>query len=216
MIPDSASGVSMQRSGPNSFCRSSVARNTPPNRPTSSPSTTTRGSRRISTLNASLMAWTRFISGMRGVSWACGLPYSVPAGKSRRRNFAAPALGGRHARGAQLVADMADGLDHRAAGAQLGAQAADVDVDGPRAARVTISPHPGQELLAAEHAARAFGQELEQLELLAGQLQRAAAIGRFDRHRVDHQIPDLDAAGGAERRHPPIELPDARIELGRH
>src|SRR4051812_44948562 len=65
MIPDSASGVSTQRSGPNSSCRPLVARNTPPNRPTSSPRTTTRGSRRISKRRASLTAWMMFISGMR-------------------------------------------------------------------------------------------------------------------------------------------------------
>src|SRR6185369_13963984 len=65
MIPDSASGVSTQRSGPNSSCRPLVARNTPPKRPTSSPRTTTRASRRISKRRASLTAWMMFISGMR-------------------------------------------------------------------------------------------------------------------------------------------------------
>src|SRR4051794_29850704 len=37
MIPDSASGVSMTRSSPKSFCRPSVTRKTPPSLPTSSP-----------------------------------------------------------------------------------------------------------------------------------------------------------------------------------
>src|SRR5690554_4677609 len=58
MMADSASGVSMTRSGPNSSINPSVARNTPPLTPTSSPSTTTRSSRRISTRNASVTAWT--------------------------------------------------------------------------------------------------------------------------------------------------------------
>ena len=56
----------MHRSAPNSSCRPVVARNTPPNRPTSSPSTTTRGSRRISNRSASFTAWMMFISGMLG------------------------------------------------------------------------------------------------------------------------------------------------------
>ena len=40
MMPPSASGVSITRSGPNSSYRPAVARKTPPNLPTSSPSTT--------------------------------------------------------------------------------------------------------------------------------------------------------------------------------
>src|SRR5207245_6484698 len=56
---DSASGVSMTRSGPKRACRPSVARKTPPLRPTSSPRTQTRGSRSISSARASRTAWTR-------------------------------------------------------------------------------------------------------------------------------------------------------------
>ena len=63
-MPFSASGVSMQRSGPNASCNPTVARKTPPKRPTSSPSTTTRLSRRISTRRQSFTAWMMFISGM--------------------------------------------------------------------------------------------------------------------------------------------------------
>src|SRR5450631_3668013 len=43
-MPDSASGVSMIRSSPKSFCRFSVTRNTPPSLPMSSPMMTTLGS----------------------------------------------------------------------------------------------------------------------------------------------------------------------------
>ena len=57
-------------------------------------------------------------------------------------------------------------------GAQLGAQPADVDVDGAGVAGVAVAPDPGEQLLAGEHAAGAGGQELQQLELLARQLQR--------------------------------------------
>jgi hypothetical protein len=41
MIPDSASGVSKQRSSPKVACSPSVTRNTPPSRPTSSPKIST-------------------------------------------------------------------------------------------------------------------------------------------------------------------------------
>src|SRR5574342_514157 len=57
MMPPSARGVSMTRSWPNSSCSPCVARKTPPKRPTSSPITTTLGSRRISRRRASFTAW---------------------------------------------------------------------------------------------------------------------------------------------------------------
>src|SRR6266487_4498051 len=57
-IPASASGVSKQRSGPNRSCNPAVARKTPPERPTSSPSTITDESRSNSTCKQSLIAST--------------------------------------------------------------------------------------------------------------------------------------------------------------
>src|SRR5512133_174360 len=67
-IPPSASGVSMTRSAPNSSWRPCVARKTPPNLPTSSPSTTTSGSFRISSRSASFTAWMMFMTGMASPS----------------------------------------------------------------------------------------------------------------------------------------------------
>src|SRR5439155_16006422 len=61
-IPASASGVSTQRSGPNVSRRPAVARKTPPARPTSSPSTSTFGSRASSPCSASLIASTNVSS----------------------------------------------------------------------------------------------------------------------------------------------------------
>src|SRR3989339_810640 len=55
-IPTSLSGVSITRSGPNRRSNPSVARKTPPSRPTSSPRTQTDGSRAISVASASLTA----------------------------------------------------------------------------------------------------------------------------------------------------------------
>src|SRR5512143_1353964 len=55
-MPPSFSGVSITRSGPNRRSNPSVARKTPPSRPTSSPRTQTDGSRAISVASASLTA----------------------------------------------------------------------------------------------------------------------------------------------------------------
>jgi hypothetical protein len=57
MIPDSASGVSITRAGPNSSMKPSVTLNAPPNTPMSSPITNTRSSARISERRPSEMAW---------------------------------------------------------------------------------------------------------------------------------------------------------------
>src|SRR5437773_7835647 len=61
-IPASANGVSTQRSGPKRSRSPAVARKTPPARPTSSPITSTSGSRSSSTWKASLIASTNVSS----------------------------------------------------------------------------------------------------------------------------------------------------------
>ena len=61
-MEDSASGVSMTRSGPNSSMKPSVTRNTPPRTPTSSPRMITRSSRRNSSRRVSWTAWTLLFS----------------------------------------------------------------------------------------------------------------------------------------------------------
>src|SRR5690242_12106554 len=65
MMPPSAIGVSSTRCSPYLRCSPSVTRNTPPKNPTSSPSTTTRGSRPSITSIAELSACTMFIRAMR-------------------------------------------------------------------------------------------------------------------------------------------------------
>src|SRR2546430_15642019 len=55
-MPASASGVSNTRDGPNSSCRPSVTRNTPPSFPTSSPRTSVLGSSVSERRSASLIA----------------------------------------------------------------------------------------------------------------------------------------------------------------
>src|SRR5262245_54641757 len=61
-MPASASGVSNTRSAPYFSCSPAVTRNTPPNRPTSSPSTTALASRSRYRSSASLSAWIMFSS----------------------------------------------------------------------------------------------------------------------------------------------------------
>src|SRR5438093_9106049 len=63
-IEDSASGVSITRSSPNSSRNPAVTRKTPPRAPTSSPRTTTRSSAFISSHRVSWMVWTTFFSVM--------------------------------------------------------------------------------------------------------------------------------------------------------
>src|SRR3954464_7417749 len=63
-MPDSASGVSMTRSSPKSFCRPSVIRKTPPSLPMSSPMRTTLGSVSRALRSASLRALAMVIVAM--------------------------------------------------------------------------------------------------------------------------------------------------------
>src|SRR5512143_2374801 len=80
-MPPSFSGVSITRSGPNRRSNPSVARKTPPSRPTSSPRTQTDGSRAISVASASLIALISVTSaiasplpGEQGIALLCEMP----------------------------------------------------------------------------------------------------------------------------------------------
>src|ERR1043166_9499883 len=64
LISNSASGGSITRSGPKRCCSPTVARNTPPLMPTSSPSTTTSGSSSMARASAILTASTSVASGI--------------------------------------------------------------------------------------------------------------------------------------------------------
>src|SRR6266481_3418654 len=88
MMAASASGLSMTRLLPKRRCRSSVTRNTPPSTPTSSPMTSTSGSRSISWRRARFSALTMLRLGMT-------LPRGRPlAAHGRRRRTRLLARGG--------------------------------------------------------------------------------------------------------------------------
>src|SRR4029450_1051220 len=66
-MPASASGVSMTRSSPKSFCSPSVTRNTPPSLPTSSPMIRTLGSASIALRIPMLRPLARVICAISGL-----------------------------------------------------------------------------------------------------------------------------------------------------
>src|SRR5436190_15016462 len=70
MIADSASGVSMTRSSPKSFCRPSVTRKTPPSLPTSSPMMRTLPSASIALRRPELSAFASVVVAERAATSA--------------------------------------------------------------------------------------------------------------------------------------------------
>src|SRR5438093_227175 len=74
---------------------------------------------------------------------------------------------------------------------ELGAQAGDVDVDGPRLHEAIPAPHRVQQLLAAEDAPGRAGQDREQLELLGGEVHRVAFHADLEAVAVDLELADL-------------------------
>src|SRR2546430_1807756 len=201
-IPPSASGVSITRSGPNSSYRPAVARNTPPNLPTSSPSTTTRGSRRISSRRASLTAWMMF-------HWA------IRASPGRRPALD-PAL---H----EELAGLVRRPHQRAGGDELEAECHAFALE----IREHLGPHvllDGQVLLGGaqvlaqgEDVAAGGAQIAHRLQHLAAQLAQAQHEGRLGAHPaalvvLEHR--ERLAIGGAPVAHARREALD-RLEVVR-
>src|SRR5689334_6326072 len=80
-------------------------------------------------------------------------------GKARRT-----ALGG--SRVEQLIAELLDGHNRIREHRHFFAQAPDVDVNGPRAARIGVAPDIGEQQVARQDAAAVLHQVLEQQEFL--------------------------------------------------
>ena len=94
--------------------------------------------------------------------------------------------------------------------AQLATQPRQVDVDGALGAAVRLLPDVGQQLPLRDHLARPRGQREQQVELLAGQLQRLAREGRRAGALVDDQVADPDRLRRRSRA-PPDRRSTARI-----
>ena len=73
-------------------------------------------------------------------------------------------------------------------GAEFRSEPPDVDIDGARTAEVVVAPDLLKEDRASEDAPGVLGQELEQLELLEGEVKGAAAEFGGVRGLVDHQL----------------------------
>src|SRR5579884_3864607 len=84
-MQDSARGVSSTLASPYLAWRPSVARNTPPLRPTSSPSTQTRGSRSISSWRASRMPSIRVLTATVSSPHGVDVTFEVGRVRGRRR-----------------------------------------------------------------------------------------------------------------------------------
>src|SRR5450755_4244126 len=116
--------------------------------------------------------------------WLSPPPRSWPGRAAGRRGPAARAAYGRPTiaatwspgRRLEHVANAADGVDQRlAAGVDLLAQVADVQLDDVRLAAEVVVPDPVEDLGLGQHAARVAHQEAEQLELGSRQLDELAA-----------------------------------------
>src|SRR4051812_35845941 len=122
---------------------------------------------------------------------------SAPAGSRHRPPSSNDALSSRGvlARRGEHEADAAHRVDVARRGrvvAELLAQAADVDVERLRRAEPVDVPHLVDEPLAGDHRAGAAHEQGEQVELLAGRLDRRAGPRHGPGGRVEADVADLD------------------------
>ena len=103
-------------------------------------------------------------------------------------------------------------------GAELRPQPPHVHVDRARAAEVVVSPHLVQQLVAREHPILVLGKELQQFELLEGEVEVAAAELGGVAGLVDHQVAavhDVGRLGLGLGGRPLDREPQPGIHLGR-
>ena len=97
--------------------------------------------------------------------------------------------------------------------AELAAQPRQVDVDGAVRTAPGQLPDLAEQIALADDLAGAAGQREQQLELLAGQLDRTAVDGHLVAAGVDDEPADGDHRVLVGASHPPQHGPDARVEL---
>ena len=118
-------------------------------------------------------------------------------GSGSRRRFA----GRRH----EPVADAAHGLDLRSVGAELAADLADMDIDGPRLTREVRAPDVLEQTVAGQDDAGVPGERREEIELAGAEAEVAAGDRRLAAARIDPERADLDRAPAAGRRVRPAQ-----------
>jgi len=90
-----------------------------------------------------------------------------------------------------------------------------VDVDGARPAVVLVAPHPRQERFAGEDLARVLREELEQLVLHVGEVERSGVDGRLVRLQVERKGAVLDHVRSDAATFPPEQVAEPSLELDR-
>src|ERR1022692_1019904 len=116
----------------------------------------------------------------------------------------------------KTVPDVADGSDQQLVlDAELGPQPADMHIDRAGAAEVVVAPYFLEQLRPGEHPGRVLGEELQQLEFLEGQVQRAAAQPCQVAGFVDDEIAAADLAGSGQHRDCPAAdgKPEPRVDF---
>ncbi len=103
---------------------------------------------------------------------------------------------------------------------ELGPQPPHVDVDRPGASVVVVPPHLLQQLRPGEDPPRVLREVLQQLELLVGQVEGAAAHLRRVRRLVDDDVPGPDlrrqvVLGLVGHQRAPDRQPQPGLDLGR-
>ena len=90
-----------------------------------------------------------------------------------------------------------------------------MDVDRARAARIAHPPDPVEQLVARDDDAGVLDQVGEQVELLAGQLDRLAGHVHLARLRIERDVAELEHLGARRRAGAPEDGLDAGGELAR-
>src|SRR5581483_1479182 len=113
----------------------------------------------------------------------------------------------------QAVTHIANGLD-RGLRSQLAPEPANRYIHHVGARVEVVTPHMGEELLAAHHLARALEQEVQQPELAVGELAHPPLDPSLAARQVEQQAAGVEHVAVGARGLPPPELhPHAREQL---
>lgn len=97
--------------------------------------------------------------------------------------------------------------------AEFAPQPRQVHVDRPVAAPVGLTPHLGEDLAFGDDLADPLGEQMQEVKLLAGQLDRYSVQGHLATGRRHDQAPDDDRCGRGVMSGSAQHRPDACLEL---